>query len=300
MGFINIYVASNAYINIKNKQLELTNKINSNTITYPLEDVNSVLIDNLQTTISSKTLIELSKNNIIAYICDENHIPQSYLLAYNSFYKNLNIYSYQVNVKKPIIKNIWKNIVSQKIKNQSEVLEILNIKNDLKNYLLQIKSDDTTNVEAIVANKYFKLLFGDNFNRRDENNINSALNYGYAIVRGAIARSVVAHGLQPYLGVHHCNQLNNFNLVDDLIECFRPVVDLFVKENLFIFSNELNHQSKMMLVNILNFDVKYKNQLLAVSYAIDNLVENYIDCLKNQNFNIVLPSIIEIKMHEYE
>lgn len=301
MGFINVFVSSSVYANIENKQLKLTKKESGESITYPLDDLSSVIFDNSQSVISIKTLCKLSENNVIAYFCDEKHVPQTYLLAYNAYYKNLSNYLKQVGVKKPTLKNIWKNIVKQKIQNQIEVLNLLNKKHTLTDYINQVQSDDSKNIESVVASKYFKILFGPNFNRREGClNINSALNYGYAIIRGAIARSVVSHGLQPFLGIHHCNKLNNFNLVDDLIEPYRPLVDLLVYTNYETFLNELNAVSKMKLVNILNLDVLYCNQKQSVQYSIENLVENYVKCITNNNFNIKLPKIIKLQIHEYE
>lgn len=300
MGFINVFVSSSVYANIENKQLKLTKKESGESITYPLDDLSSVVFDNSQSVVSIKTLCKLSENNVIAYFCDEKHVPQTYLLAYNAYYKNLSNYLKQVEVKKPTLKNIWKNIVKQKIQNQIEVLNLLNKNHNLDDYLSKVQSDDSKNIESVVANKYFKILFGIEFNRREESNINGALNYGYAIIRGAIARSVVAHGLQPFLGIHHCNKLNNFNLVDDLIEPYRPLVDLLVCTNQEIFLKELNSQSKMILLNVLNIDVLYCNQKQSVQYSIENMVENYVKCITNNNFNINLPKIIKLQIHEYE
>ncbi len=301
MGFINLFVGSQVYASIEKNQFKLTKQENKESITYPLEDINSVVFDNNLGTISMKTICALAENNIITYFCDERHLPQTYLISYNSFYKNLSVYKKQTDVKKPTLKNIWKNIVKQKIENQMAVLDCLKIKHNLYGFLDKVQSDDTTNIEAVVANKYFKLLFGENFTRRDDRlKINGALNYGYAILRGAFARTVVAHGLQPFLGVHHISELNNFNLVDDLIECFRPVVDLFVANNQETFSNELTTSTKMSLVNLMNADVVLKGQKVATSYAIDMVVESYVKCLSENDFNISLPKVIELEMHRYE
>ncbi len=299
MGFINVFVGSECSIKIKNKQLVLLKQTDS--ISYPLEDLNSVLIENNQSIITIKSLTELIKNNVIVYVCDEKHLPSSYLLGYNSFYTNLTIYNYQVNNGKPFLKQLWKSIVQQKILNQIEVLNINGIKHDLNDYVSLVKSDDADNIESVVANKYFKLLFGNGFTRRTDNLINSALNYGYAIIRGAIARTVVSHGLQPFIGIHHSNYLNNFNLVDDLIEVFRPVVDLFVYNN---FTNtvetDLTTEIKLKLQNLLNADVIINSATYAVSYAIELFVESLVSSYKNQKVTLKFPTIKEIETHKYE
>lgn len=300
MGFINVFVGSQCYFKIKNKQLVLT-KENNDSISYPIEDLNSIIIENEQSNISVKTLTELANKNVIVYLCDEKHLPSCYLLGYNSFYKNLMVYKYQVDLSKPITKQLWKDIIKHKILNQIKVLELCNIENDLDKYIADIKSDDADNIESVVANKYFKLLFGKEFVRRRTNLINSALNYGYAIIRGAIARTVVAHGLQPFLGIHHKNQLNNFNLVDDLIEVYRPVVDLFVVNN---FQNqesdELTPQMKVLLHSLLASDVKIQNGVYDVSTSIDIFVASYVSSIESQKNKIKFPEILEFKVHEYE
>lgn len=301
MGFINVFVGSEVYANIERNQLKLTKQDSNDFVTYPLEDLNSVLFDNNRGVISFNTLSKLTSFNIITYFCDEKHLPVAYLLPFNSYFKELNVYKKQVDIKKPVLKNIWRNIVKQKIKNQAECLRLLKIDNNLNTYIDMVQSGDSTNIEGVVANKYFKLLFDYDFNRRDESNfVNGALNYGYAIIRGAISRTIVAHGLQPFLGIHHINQLNNFNLVDDIIEPFRPVVDLYVRQNLAKFDCELGHTGKLELLNLLNYDVKINNQVQSLNYAIEIMVESYIKCLNNQDSNLSMPDILQLKVHEYE
>lgn len=196
MGYLNIMTYSAKDIYIKNKHLVLDNGVES--MEYPLEDINSVLIESQNCNISIKTLTELTKRNVITYFCDEKHLPTAYTINYNGFYKSLEVYNYQTNISKPTQKQLWKQIISAKIFNQLKVLDICSIPNDLKKYYAKIKSADTDNIEAIVANQYFKLLFGNKFTRQNECLINASLNYGYAIVRGVIARTVVAHGLLPF------------------------------------------------------------------------------------------------------
>lgn len=299
MGYINVMVGTNCQIKVKSRQLLLQNE--NQEITYALEDVNSVLIESIQTTITTYAINELSKHNIILYFCDEKHMPSTYMLNYNGFFKNLNIYKLQTEVSKPIQKNIWKHIVINKILNQIEVLNILNIKNDLIKYVEKVKSGDVDNVEAIVANKYFKLLFGGGFARNNDNSIiNSALNYGYAIIRGAIARSLVSHGLQSYLGIFHKNELNAFNLADDFVEPFRPVVDLFVYQHIGENINELNKECKMKLYSLLNMDVRVDGKTYDLNYAIELFINCYIKSLKLKTVKIATICVKPLMVHAYE
>lgn len=301
MGFINIVVASDADITIKNKQLLLKNIHTGEFIDYPIEDINSVLIESLRTMVSTKVLSTLAENNIITYFCDESHLPSAYLLNYNGYYKNLSVYNMQVFCPKPLQKRLWQSVVQAKVSNQAGVLDLCGIDNDLIKYESMVLSDDSSNIESTVALKYFKLLYGAEFGRRYDNIINASLNYGYSIIRGCVARSVVSHGLLPYLGLHHSNQLNAFNLVDDLIEPFRPVVDLYVYNNLVgTECTELNHYIKQGLVSLLNADVMLDGKVYALSYAVDMVVSSYIESLSTKTNKLLLPIVLEFEFHKYE
>ena len=301
MGYINIIVGSDAKISIHNRQLLLNNISTGDTIDYPLEDINSVVIESLQSVITTKALVDLANNNIAVYFCDEHHLPSAQLLNYNGFYKNLQTYNIQTNCSKPIIKRLWQNIVCQKIINQGKVLQ-LSAKNDCVSELAnKVLSGDNNNTESVAALKYFKELFGKDFARGQVSVINSALDYGYSIIRGAIARSVVAHGLVPYIGIHHCNQLNAFNLVDDIIEPFRPIVDLYVYNNIIDVTNpNLTRMTKQGLVGLLNADVSIDGKKYSVSYAIDICITSVIDYMAGKDTILRMPQILPLELHKYE
>lgn len=298
MGYINIITYSAQNISTKNKQLLLANGQDS--VAYPIEDINSLLVESDRCTISTNTIRQLAQNDIVTYFCDEKHLPCAYLINYNGFYKNLEVYNHQVSLSKPTQKNLWKQIITSKVQNQIEVLNLCGIKNDLACYISKIKSADSDNIEALVANKYFKLLFGKNFARKNENFVNSCLNYAYAIVRGMIARTVVAHGLLPFLGVFHKNKLNAFNLVDDLIEPFRPIVDLLVAKQIDLSQTELTPKTKQQLFSVVNHDMLVGGQKQTVSNCIEILVNSYVQSLAKNKAMLSCPKIIELRLHEYE
>lgn len=301
MGYINLLVGSDANINIKHNQLFLRNLVTGDEIDYPIEDINAIVIESLRSNITTSVLNTLSENNIATYFCNESHLPSAYLLKFNGFYKNLTIYNIQIETPKPLQKRLWQSIIRAKITNQSKALDYCGISNDLSSFCKDVMSGDISNIESVVALKYFKMIFGMKFNRKQENIINSALNYGYSIVRGAIARSVVAHGLLPFLGIHHNNQLNGFNLVDDLIEPFRPMVDLFVYKNfLEVEEDGLSPTMKKDLLGLLNANVKIKDKIYSLSNAIDLFVSSYIKCLTTKTNRLEVPEIMEFEIHKYE
>ena len=297
MGYINIYVSNDAYLYVKNSQLFLENK--ENKADYPLEDINSIMIENLNTTISTYTLSKCSEFGILVFVCNQNHLPCGVVLPFCEHYQTLSVYNAQVSLSKPLQKQLWQTIIKNKIENQNEVLNIFGKFDKLKNLKNEVLSGDSGNVEAKASLIYFKELFGKSFKRRDENFINSCLNYGYSIVRGFIARSIVVHGLLPFIALFHSNQYNAFNLADDIIEIFRPMVDLFVKAKLEKF-DELTPKVKALLFGIINYDVLIDGQKQTLSNAIEMVVESYVKSLKESKNNLKQVYICGLNEHKYE
>lgn len=297
MGYINIFVSNDAHISIKSSQLFLKN--NQTQVDYPLEDINSVMIESLKTTISTHTLSELAKNGILTFICNPNHLPCGVVLPFCEHYQTLTNFKVQIEASKPLQKQLWQNVVKNKIENQNEVLNICGGSDELKQYKNAVLSGDSSNEEAKASLVYFKRLFGDDFKRRDNNIFNSFLNYGYSIIRGFVARSLTVHGLMPFLGINHSNQFNQYNLADDLMEVFRPLVDLYVKIYLSN-QNEINSKIKSEIFNIINFEVEIEGQKQALSYAIDLYVQSFVKSLKENKVLIKEIKIIGLNFHNYE
>lgn len=183
----------------------------------------------------------------------------------------------------------------KKIINQAQCLNFLNIScDDIRCLADKVETGDCTNKESYAARMYFKKLFGD-FKRNDDDSVNSALNYGYTIIRGAIARSVVKYGFIPSIGIHHCNELNNYNLADDFIEPFRALVDMWVAKNM-IDQKTFTKDHRYSLVNILNYSILINRNKYSVLQAIDIMIASFSSCSKEQNSgNLLLPSIINIE-----
>lgn len=298
MGYINIFLSSEARISIKNNQLTL---INSNkSMDYPLEDLNCIMIDNPKTTISFTTLAKLAEYGILTFVCDNKHLPNGILLPFCNHYQTLTMYNNQITMSKPLQKNLWQTIIKNKIGNQNQILNICGFKDKLKPLANSVLSADSTNNEAKASAIYFKSLFGKNFSRKDNSIItNTLLNYGYSIIRGLVARSITIHGMLPFLGIFHHNQFNQFNLADDLIEVFRPLVDLFVNielKNVF----ELNTDAKFKLCDLINYDVLIDNQNQTLNNAIDIFVESFAKSLNQKNNYLKYITINGLNRHKYE
>lgn len=166
----------------------------------------------------------------------------------------------------------------------------------------QVFSGDRTNVEARAAAFYFRELVDAKFYREKESIINSALNYGYAIIRGLIARTLICYGFEPSIGLFHHSELNSYNLADDFIEPFRPVVDLYVM-NHFDYAEagaELTPEMKRGLFRLFSFDMEIQGERHSVSNCIDKAVMSFNSCLTGMKEELLLPVLIPEQMHQYE
>ena len=301
MGFRNIKIDSHVKLHIKNQQLMIDN---GDEISIPLEDINCILIENQTVTLSAYFLQKVADCGIALYVCDEKHLPNAVVLPMVRHSRHFKILKYQISVSKPLQKRLWQQVVVQKIRNQALCLKLLGKPeaDELMRMSKEVQSGDRTHVEAKAAAFYFRALYGLGFSRGDEHIINSALNYGYAIARGLIARSIVCYGLEPSIGMFHHSELNNYNLADDIIEPFRPVVDLYVSRKFDIseIDNTLTSDIKRELFEIINFDMSVKGEKRIISNCIDMLVASYSSALQGNREELDLPELIELQVHSYE
>ncbi len=300
MGYRNIKIESSIGLHIKNSQLIIGDK----GVSFPLEDINCVLIENQSVTVSSYMLQEFAKNEIALYVCDEKHLPNAVLLPLVKHSRHFKMLTRQIEVGKPLIKRLWQQIIVCKIKNQALCLKEMGLDgyDKLLAMTKEVQSGDKTHVEAKAAAYYFRALYGDEFTRDSECIINSAMNYAYAIIRGLIARSIVCYGLEPSLGMFHHSELNSFNLADDLIEVFRPLVDLYVASHFDIaeVDSDLTPQIKRDLFNIINYDMSVKGDKRIISNCIDMLVYSYSGAIQGNRTDLELPELIPLQVHSYE
>lgn len=242
-----LYFENPAYLSMKNKQLviklpeieknsSLPNLFKENSVkTVPVEDIGVVILDNKQITITSGLIEALVANNCAIVACDSRQMPASLLLPLSGNTVQSERFNAQIEVSLPLKKQLWQQTIQAKITNQAYILETkrnLPVKN-MQKWANEVRSGDGDNLEGRAAAFYWKNLFPDieSFTR-DREGIppNSLLNYGYAVLRAVIARSLVASGLLPTLGIHHHNRYNAYCLADDIMEPYRPFVDKLVVE----------------------------------------------------------------------
>lgn len=300
MAFRNIIVENPAYISLKNDQLLIrTDKEHS----VAVEDISALLLENRQITITAAALSRLGQGGCAVFTCDEKHMPCAVLTPFVQHSRELAVISAQLTLTEPAKKRLWQAVVKKKIQNQAACLHFAGKEAEsctLSAMADRVRSGDTENVEATAAQTYFPMLFDPGFFRGDEDDgRNAALNYGYAILRGAVARSLAVYGFLPTLGLHHHSTLNAFNLADDLMEPFRPVVDLLVYSS-FDRYDTLTPEKKRLLFNCLNLDILSGNQHHAVSYAAERLVQSLSRSLAESGATLCLPDLLATVQHRYE
>ena len=290
-------------LSISNNQLVMIDENNKKN-NISLNDISAVVIENCHCKISVILQLRLAENNISTIICNEKHQHEIHSLGlFNHFQITLRI-NEQIEWSKKKKRKLWIKIVENKIENQKELLKYLE-KSDisiarLESYKENLQKDDVSaeHQEAIASRIYFQELYSNTFKRFDEDGINSALNYGYMILRAIISSKIVAKGFHPSLGLHHKSQFNAYNFSDDIIEIFRPMVDYLV----YLYKDILNEvklskeiRQKILLVaqQKVFFKGKKYNFSQAVDYYLDN-IRNYF--LKDEE--IIIPKL-SVEDYEY-
>lgn len=288
-----IYIGNPAYLRLHQNQLQIeepkTKQIKG---IIAVEDIAILMLDNYQITISNQLIVKLQSNNAVIISCDAHHLPFTIMQPFFSHTEYSERIKVQLSVSEPLKKQLWKQIIIQKIKNQQSLLRI----NDkyylhMDNYWKNVTSGDTTNMEGIAAQNYWKYLFTDFQRERFGEQPNNLLNFGYAILRSIVARALVSSGFLPVLGVFHKNKYNPYCLADDIMEAYRPFVDKMVSNYLFMYGNlnELTKEVKTYLLNITTHDVLIDNKVRPLMIAVSTTTASLYKCYKGEIKNIILP-----------
>lgn len=278
MSFRTVVITSQSKISYKNRFLVV--KQDNDEKYIHLSEIDTIIVDSISVSISAYLLKEIADAKINMIFCDEKHNPFGELSPYYSRHNSSKKIKEQIKWTNKYKDDLWMKIVKNKILNQSLMLnKIKNDKYDLLNsYIDEVVSGDKTNREGHAAKVYFNALFGKDFVRNNNDNINAALNYGYAILLSTINKEVIASGYLTQLGIHHKNEFNEFNLSCDLMEPFRVIVDNFVYFNQ---ERELNTNYKLDIVNILNNTYKYQNKSYTLKDIIGLFVKNTLNNIDN-------------------
>jgi len=287
---------SSAYhLSTKLDQLVITSKETGETITRPIEDLGFVILDNQQITFTQHVLQLLAENNVAVVICDSKHHPSSMLMHLDTHYIQAERFRHQIAASEPLRKQLWQQTIKAKIRNQAKVLSKVGKSNiALVNLANKVNSGDTSNIEGQAARIYWKRLFGQTFYRQREGPPpNPSLNYGYSIVRAAIARAIVGSGLLPTLGIHHHNKYNSFALADDIMEPYRPFVDLLIYRQINTIPDyhNITKERKGEFLQLLTADCLFKDNKSPIMIAMEYSSASLAKCFEGSSKKIDYPEI---------
>lgn len=287
-----------AKIRLKNDQLVLDFYTEEKTATLPIEDIGMLVLDHSRISMTHGVSNALVSNNAAILYCDEKHLPNGLVLPlaqHSVFTEKLR---YQLDASLPLKKQLWKQVVTSKIKNQAALLQKVGMETEpMMLWAGKVKSGDPDNLEGRAAGYYWRRLFYDidGFTRgRFGEAPNNLLNYGYAILRGVVARSLVASGCLPAAGIHHHNKYNPFCLADDMMEPFRPYVDelvLSMIQNTGELPEFLEKEHKSALLKIPVLDIFMDGQKYPLMVGIQRTTASLMRCYEGVERKLLLPEL---------
>ena len=283
-----------ASLSMKNGQLVITRKDTDEVVTRPIEDIGFVVVANQMVKLTVPLLNVLADNNVSVIFCDDKQMPKSMLMTLEGNTTLQESYRYQIDASEPTKKRLWKQLVETKVRNQAELLNNVGQDGDvLKPYYMNVKSGDSDNREGAAARIYWSMLFGKTFKRsREGEPPNMMLNYGYAILRAAVARALVSSGLYPAFGIFHRNRYNAFPLADDVMEPYRPFVDEIVyRLYMDAAMEELTNYVKSELLKVLFADVRMGKMNRPLEVALSMTTASFLKVYKGEETKLVLPAI---------
>lgn len=291
-----LYFGNPCSLKKKDMQLHINYSAEENkeNVSVPIEDIGLIMLDNPNITLTNALLVALNENNTAVITCNSSHMPYGLILPMFSNTEFQEKFSKQVSASKPLLKNLWKQTVEAKIKNQAELLARMGMDTKkMKFYMSGVSSGDKTNIEGRAAAYYWENLFENKKFRRNRfgQAPNNMLNYGYAILRAVTARSLVESGLLPCMGIHHKGKYNSYCLADDIMEPFRPFVDLIVLETAADFNDpeELTPGIKKRLLQIPVLDISIEDKSSPLMVGMQRTTASLVMCFEGSIKKIIYP-----------
>ena len=291
-----LYIGNPCNLSLRNEQMCITNVAGIEK-TIPSEDIGLIVLDHAQSRVTIPLLSKLSSLNVAVMVCNEKHMPQGMLLNLEGHTLQSARFKAQVAASLPLQKNLWQQTVKAKIQNQAAVCEQIGVPS-AKLYELadKVKSGDPDNLEAQAAQYYFRRVFStdNSFRRIPEGDFpNNLLNYGYAIIRALVARALTGTGLHPTLGISHQNQYNPYCLADDIMEPYRPFVDLAILEYIPNRNQnpELSKEDKVELLNIPVRDTVIDGKKSPLMNATQRTAASLVACYQGEIRKLLYPEI---------
>lgn len=293
-----LYFGNAAYLSLKDNQL-VVKKPNEEVRTAAIEDIGFIILDSPQITITNALIGALLENNCAVLNCGKTHLPEGLLLPLAGNTLQSERFNAQIEASLPLKKQLWQQTIQQKILNQAAVLRHvhgLEAKNMLA-WANSVRSGDSDNREAVAAAYYWKEMFPNipDF-VRDRNGVspNNLLNYAYAILRGIVARALVASGLLPTFGIHHHNRYNAYCLADDIMEPYRPIVDklvISVITEIKEYPTDLSTEIKAKLLQIPVLDCFVDDQRSPLMNAVATTTASLAKCYMGTTRKLLYPEV---------
>ena len=287
-----IYFSKPARLSLKDQQL-VYKPAEGDVKTLPVEDLGFIVLEDQQISVSLPLLNALNDNNAAVILCNDKHMPSAMLLNLDGNSVQTELFSNQISASEPLKKNIWKQTIEAKIRNQAALLEKTGKQSsDILTFSKNVKSGDSTNREGAAARLYWPRLFGPGFIRdRYGSPPNMLLNYGYIVLRAAVARALTGSGLLPTLGIFHHNKYNSFCLADDIMEPYRPFVDNYV---LKIYCETpdiciIDKEDKLKLLEVLTTDVRINTKMRPLMVALSQTTASLARCYALETRRIQYP-----------
>ena len=288
-----LFFSNPCYLSLKDNQLSIQMKEGLAVKTTPVEDLGFIVLDHPQISFTMKLVEQLNANNVALVFCDSTHMPSSMLLNLESHSLQSELFRTQIDASEPLKKNLWKQTIEAKISNQASHLEKQGHKaHELRAYAKSVKSGDVENREGLAARIYWSRLVGDGFARdRYGGPPNHLLNYGYILLRSAVARALSGSGLLPTLGIHHHNKYNAFCLADDIMEPYRPFVDQLALRVYGEYPDEflLNKEMKVEMLGLMAGDVWIDGNKRPLMVALSQTTASLSRCFSGENRKIIYP-----------
>ena len=261
----------------------------------PCEDLGTIVVDHPQTTYTHAALRDVVTNGGSLVICGQDHLPVGLLIPMATHSQVVQRIYEQIDATLPCKKRIWQQLIRGKIKEAAVILEPGSASKQLMRLIPQVRSGDTTNVEARAAKMFWRhwLPVDSEFRRdQDGDEFNGLLNYGYAIIRALLARVIVSAGYSPAIGIHHHHRSNPFCLADDLIEPLRPIVDSAVRSLHRQGHDAVNRQTKQVLLSLLAGTVEFDGDIGPLNVAVHRYVNHFGDCLCGERTKLDYPKSV--------
>jgi CRISPR-associated protein Cas1 len=257
----------------------------------PLDQIAAVIVHSHGVTWSNSLLVELADRGTPVVLCAANHQPRALLIALDGHHKQNARMRAQWDAQQPLVKQAWKQVVAAKIRMQAAALSAIGQPSaPLEQIARSVQSGDTTNTEAQAARYYWPLMMGKAFRRdTDLPDINALLNYGYTVLRAATARAVAAAGLHPTIGIFHSNRANPFALADDLMEPFRPLVDLTARAIAVRSGPSVTNEAKRHMTDLIALDLPLTGETSPVSVALSRLATSLAQSFETRRLLLALP-----------